>query len=1094
MIMTTIAVGPRYVLDESAGLQDTTDNDIAYASLPAAFRTFLDALGLSSAFPTANGAAKSASNVITVASAGPVTALTLHDSANGTLNGDDSGLLTLAGNHIFLYATSDPHIVIGRAGSGATANPLGAVAFSVYLESAADNKSATLYTVEYEAIRHPDATNPDDVVDLGQSLKVGASGDFNFDLATLASGQLLFGSFGDSNIAVIVIAKDQTTGDGDKKDTVNTSKGGGPVTIGVSNQMFDPGEGAFFTFVSGMNPLASAGSNQNNGAALIQYGDVYASIGASFSISQIQGSGNTPKTNVLISAFTTAAEKGAAFITGLVGDTQRDVLPGSVKVFLAGVDITASVTVQEVGLSVRVIGVPVNATVRYETDVEHNRLLVENENGNPFDIGGFALVGPPTFATIGQAIGFGDDGPNIALALSGNSAITDESTTAPPTDGGQAEPNDNDGRVPTLTAAARLIGYDEAAVVIASGASLGTDGGTAAVYSLKIGNSNDSGLTTTDGTSILLFKEGSVVVGRAGGEAIFAIGIDAATGNVTTEQYDSIRHSPVGTADDLASIAGSVLFAVASVTDGDGDSAAPQVDIGAKIGFEDDGPSVTLALNLGASMIIDESLGFDASDPNANDEAGQAAGVIGYASKADLFGSTLDVGEDEEGATSAYSFRIDAALTALKVSNTNSVISLVAVNASTVNGVSADGQLAFTLAIDAGSGAVTLSQFIALEHPNTSDGDDSIAFGSGLISAVRAVIDGDGDTASASVDLGAIIAIEDDGPKIDQTSGDDLFVDTVGVTVSGDFIIDGGTDAPYTFNIISAPDTNGFTFANADVNGDGITGQNEVIGKLNGVNFYSLFVDVDGSYDFKLLSAPPGSTTKLDLADIKAGGPQTNFIEVGALASNDVVKISGYFDADGAGPNPRAGAAVNESNNNVGVVNGNLDANETLSFSLYDAFGSANPAIDISGISVGTKTPKATNYTYTAYDNGVPVPGMINVAINVPKNGIITIDAPAGKLFDTVDIVSVNGSAVKVGLGDIVIRRAPSDYVLDFDLRLTDSNGDSVDTGFLVSIDGNHDGQITNAVAAFTTMQPVYDVTPFTNQFHLMDLGLTIIL
>ena len=44
-------------------------------------------------------------------------------------------------------------------------------------------------------------------------------------------------------------------------NTINTSQGGGPTTIGVNNQMFDPGEGAYFTFVKNpdANFLAGAG-------------------------------------------------------------------------------------------------------------------------------------------------------------------------------------------------------------------------------------------------------------------------------------------------------------------------------------------------------------------------------------------------------------------------------------------------------------------------------------------------------------------------------------------------------------------------------------------------------------------------------------------------------------------------------------------------------------------------------------------------------------------------------------------------------------------------------------------------------------------
>ena len=59
-------------------------------------------------------------------------------------------------------------------------------------------------------------------------------------------------------------------------NTINTSQGGGNTTIGVNNQMFDPGEGAYFTYVRhavsnfiGTNLDAGEADNANN----MQYTD-----------------------------------------------------------------------------------------------------------------------------------------------------------------------------------------------------------------------------------------------------------------------------------------------------------------------------------------------------------------------------------------------------------------------------------------------------------------------------------------------------------------------------------------------------------------------------------------------------------------------------------------------------------------------------------------------------------------------------------------------------------------------------------------------------------------------------------------------------
>jgi hypothetical protein len=73
-----------------------------------------------------------------------------------------------------------------------------------------------------------------------------------FDFSALHSGDNLFGTVGDVNNALIVIGEHPVIGADGKiikggqnpSDTISTSQGGGPTTIGVNSQMFDPGEGA----------------------------------------------------------------------------------------------------------------------------------------------------------------------------------------------------------------------------------------------------------------------------------------------------------------------------------------------------------------------------------------------------------------------------------------------------------------------------------------------------------------------------------------------------------------------------------------------------------------------------------------------------------------------------------------------------------------------------------------------------------------------------------------------------------------------------------------------------------------------------------
>src|SRR5262249_57292274 len=94
------------------------------------------------------------------------------------------------------------------------------------------------------------------------------------------------------------------------------------------------------------------------------------------------------------------------------------------------------------------------------------------------------------------------------------------------------------------------VAQDATPVVSSTGSSFGADqeGGTTA-FSLAVSAAGvDSGLDTTNGTSIFLFKEGSLVVGRiggAGGAAAFAVAVNSTSGGVSVGQYASLKH-PTG--------------------------------------------------------------------------------------------------------------------------------------------------------------------------------------------------------------------------------------------------------------------------------------------------------------------------------------------------------------------------------------------------------------------------------------------------------------------------------------------------------------------------------------------------------------------
>lgn len=218
------------------------------------------------------------------------------------------------------------------------------------------------------------------------------------------------------------------------------------------------------------------------------------------------------------------------------------------------------------------------------TGVETIKYLATDANGN-------TVEGTITIDVV-------DDVPTAAIDVSGLSLTLDETL------GNDPGSNDVTGPLAVFAGVANVgvdpdaggsvIGYAQDVGGIAStGTVLGADGGTIA-YSLDVSSVGvDSGLDTTGGQSIFLFKEGNLIVGRvgnAGGDAAFAIAVDSSTGTVSMVQYLSIQHPTGGTAspDEAVSIVQGAILATVTVTDGDGDISSTSTGIGNLISFEDD--------------------------------------------------------------------------------------------------------------------------------------------------------------------------------------------------------------------------------------------------------------------------------------------------------------------------------------------------------------------------------------------------------------------------------------------------------------------------------------------------------------------------
>ena len=399
MALSVTSTGVTITLDETAGLQ----NDDTNATLPAAFSTRLTALGASPA--TALNAAVSGSNVISITGVtGSVGNISFTDANGGALDGDSSGLFTNDGEEIFLFTdTVNDNIVLGKTAAGA-------IAFAIYLEETGSPVSGgKFWSIQYEALQHLDATNPDDSLDLGNNLKVAVSEVINFAFAGAPSGSNLFMMFGNpTSTQIVVTGKDPLNqsqgGNISTKDVLNISQAGSTTSFGVNGNQINPGEGAFITYVTGATTnflVPNLDQNEADVEANIAFQNVFNSTSASFTVNQTNP-GVGPVT-VKITAFTTALETGANYVDGLTNDTKVNITAGSVTDFVVKTGNTQYTPVTTVNAdgTLTITGLSTGDKVTWTTSGAHNRVLIENisatdgvagNDNNTFDIGGFGLT------------------------------------------------------------------------------------------------------------------------------------------------------------------------------------------------------------------------------------------------------------------------------------------------------------------------------------------------------------------------------------------------------------------------------------------------------------------------------------------------------------------------------------------------------------------------------------------------------------------------------------------------------------------------------------------------------------------------------
>lgn len=435
------------LIDETKGLQD---DDVASSNLQAANPTVYAHLVTDNDFPRSTAGAMTSPEIayqsdfirFTPSGGTSINDMILAQDAAGTpfstATGVDSGVSTVAGDKIWLFADStSANILLGRIGTDAASSATGDVAFSLWLDEASDHLSAGLYMVQYAALTHPDATNPDD--------RIALLNDAVF-VSVDAIDHQVYSDFSDvrpGNTDFAIMAPDGASGSGDVQLLIVGFEDGDPASINVSTQGIGAGEQSIGVGAAVQIDLITGGAQGTGSANEIAYGSHVEAQEAGFQITQINpNQGGKNRVDVTIAADNvTGDEQGNGFYDGspvtAISITRVQVLAADGVTILEDSDNPAindpDIAVSFSGGVATVKNLLVDYNVRFFTDAPLDRFTVNNvdeDKNTSFDIGGFSITTEQedgASQAVGSLIQSDDDGPTIVAGQDAPTLVVDES-------------------------------------------------------------------------------------------------------------------------------------------------------------------------------------------------------------------------------------------------------------------------------------------------------------------------------------------------------------------------------------------------------------------------------------------------------------------------------------------------------------------------------------------------------------------------------------------------------------------------------------------------------------------------------------------
>ncbi|WP_223518168.1 DUF5801 repeats-in-toxin domain-containing protein [Pseudomonas sp. BF-R-21] len=421
-----------------------------------------------------------------------------------------------------------------------------------------------------------------------------------------------------------------------------------------------------------------------------------------------------------------------------------------------------------------------------------------------------------------------------------------------------------------------------------------------------------------------------------------------------------------------------------------------KTEIGSKIIFDDDGPSISTT-GTEPTLMVDETV--LATNATQNFAAN----------------FTSAFGADGAG-TLTYALGVVAGASGLTDTATGEAVNL-SLNGTVVEGRTATtSQLVFTVSV-AANGDVILDQLRAVVHSNTTNPDDSTSLTSdNLVTLTATKTDGDGDSALATLNIGQNLVFKDDGPSISTTgvepmlTVDETVLDTdatqsFAANFTSAFGADGAGTLTYALGVVAGAsgltDTATGHAVNLSLNGTVVEGRTATSDLL----VFTVSVAANGSVTLDQLRAVVHSNT-------------TNPDDSTSLTADNLVTLTAT-KTDGDGDS--AQATLNIGQNLVFKDDGPsisttgveptltvdetvLDANATQSFAanFTSAFGAdgAGTLTYALGVVAGASglTDTATGHAVNLSLNGTVVEGrtatsdLLVFTVSVAANGDVTLD------------------------------------------------------------------------------------------------------